>query len=142
MDSAEYQSYGIAQTPLVCAVRTSGTLEVQTRGWQPLLYTAYDLAALPESAAAVDDAYVKNTGLVSGYSVYFGSETGAVPAGYDSLAVEQYLQIPEELREPLAAIVSDAGLQGASAEAAAAYVQSPVPAQETVTETENHDENA
>lgn len=123
LDSAEYQSYGIAQTPLVCAVRTSGTLEVQTRGWQPLLYTAYDLAALPESAAAVDDAYVKNTGLVSGYSVYFGSETGAVPAGYDSLAVEQYLQIPEELREPLAAIVSEAGLQGASAEAAAAYVR-------------------
>ena len=30
----------------------------------------------------------------------------------------------------------------AEAEAAAAYVQSPVPAQETVTETENHDENA
>ena len=124
LDSAVYRSGGVEETPLRCAQHRAGTLEIRTHSREPLLYTAYDLHALPDGALAVDDAYVENTKRVTEYAVDFGSASTGVQNAYAQLVWQRYLQIPQELQVPLAEIVSEAGLVDGSADAVADFVRS------------------
>ena len=123
VDSAEYHAAGIETQPLIASAG-GGVLDVRTGVRQPMLYTTYFLSRIPETAAAVDDSYLQNTGNLTEYSVSFGpAVSNLTSASYDQYVLQQYLQIPDNLREPLEEIAAQAGLVGASADSVAAYVR-------------------
>lgn len=127
VSSAAYQAQGSSGTPLVQAWTGSAMLEVKTRTREPQLYTTYYLAEVPADAQPVDDAYVQNTLRITEYTMRYEpylQKLTQISADYEQFAMEQYLQIPEELRQPLTELVLAAGLQGASADAVADFVRS------------------
>lgn len=133
VDSTAYHALKLQGQPLVSAAVGLGTLELQTVTREAQLYTAYDLASIPAEGVPVDDAYVQNRDRVMAYAVSFGQINMAVsalqtwcgmPTGYDGFAATQYLQIPENLQEPLNRFVSENGLTDAYAQEVAAFVRS------------------
>lgn len=126
IDSAAYYAQGIESSPLVAATDGSATLEIRTESREPLLYTTYYLAALPEQGKTVDDAYLQNSHRQSAYTIsfepplrYLVRQTDA----YEQFVYSQYLQIPEQLQEALREIAKGAGLMGAPAETVVDYVR-------------------
>jgi len=127
VSSAAYRAEGVQGEPLLPVGDGASMLEVRTDSGSPLLYTTYYLSELPTDAQTVDDAYVQNSMRVTSYTMFFSpylQNLTPMPTEYDRFVAEQYLQIPEELQEPLAEIVAAAGLQQASAETVANYVRS------------------
>lgn len=89
------------------------TLEVETRTAQPVLYTAYDLDAIPAAGQAVDDAYIQNHTSATSYQVSYrtGRADPRVTANdYDAYVYDQYLQVPDDLRAALTELLAQAGL--------------------------------
>lgn len=105
----------------------SQMLEVRTSAVEPVLYTAYDLDAIPEAGRAVDDAYIQNHQSAQSYQVSYrtGALTGAaVESGYAAYVREQYLALPEEIEPQLLALLDAQGLtDGASPQAVADWVR-------------------
>lgn len=99
------------------------TLEIKTGTGKPQMYTTYYLTQVPEDGVAIDDAYIQNRSQMLQYTLNYGLEQTPMPEGYAALVQRAYLQIPEELEEPLQAFLQEHDLLGASAEAVAAFVQ-------------------
>ena len=101
-------------------------LEVRTRTVAPVLYTAYDLDAIPGAGQAVDDAYIQNHTSATSYQLTYRTGT-ADPQPSDTAYTEyvraQYLQVPEALRSALADLLSGEGLYGSSPAAIADWVR-------------------
>lgn len=124
LDQKVYAAQNFRQTPLLTHAETTAALQVKVRRAEPLFYTAYDLAVMPETGRAVDDAYIQNPDKLLEYTVRYGEGgTAALPEGYDAFVQQVYLQIPKEMQEPLLAIAREAGLEGSSAETVAEYVR-------------------
>lgn len=101
-------------------------LEVETETAAPILYTAYDLDAVPGAGQAVDDAYIQNHTSATAYQMTY--RTGSAQArtfdnAYDAYVRDQYLQVPEDLRPALEALLEQNGLSGASAREVANWVR-------------------
>lgn len=123
----EYDDWPMEEQPLISAPDSgSGVLQVHTPISEPLMYTTYYLSQMPEGGVGIDDAYIKNQEQMADYQVQF-EPAFPVPAAqsavYDSFVAQYYLQLPENLRQPLTDILFQADLMGASAEVIAAYVQ-------------------
>src|SRR5699024_3836356 len=102
---------------------TAQTLHVTTYASHPVLYTAYGLNTLPDFASAVDDAYLSIPDQLTDYELRYTTDYAAIGddlAAYDRYVYDHYLQIPEELQEPLPEIIDNAGLSAVSAQEAAA----------------------
>lgn len=101
-------------------------LEVSTRTVAPVLYTAYDLDAIPGAGQAVDDAYIQNHTSATSYQLTYRTGT-ADPQPSDTAYTEyvraQYLQVPEALRSALEDLLSEEGLYGSSPAAIADWVR-------------------
>ena len=101
-------------------------LEVNTRTVAPVLYTAYDLDAIPGAGQAVDDAYIQNHTSATSYQLTYRTGT-ADPQPSDTAYTEyvraQYLQVPEALRSALEDLLSQEGLYGSSPAAIADWVR-------------------
>ena len=108
--------------------RTDGQLlEIRTNAVEPVLYTAYDLDAMPEAGRAVDDAYIQNHQSAQSYQVSYrtGALSGAaVEYTYSDYVQAQYLELPEDLRTQLLELLEANGLtDGASPQAVADWVR-------------------
>lgn len=125
LDQAQYAAQNFSEFPLLLSHGdATEELRIRTAGREPLFYTAYDLAALPQTGTPIDDAYVQNPNRLREYTVICGrGQAHTLPSGYEAFVRQAYLQIPEALREPLRTIVRENGLEGSDAAAVAAYVR-------------------
>ena len=121
-----YETYELSENPQLNSAVMVSALDVETRSREPLLYTTYYLADVPEHGAPVDDAYFANTDRQTAYQIIFEASLqyplGTAQAA-DRLATEVYTQVPEELRETLTEILAENGLLGGSAEEIIRYVK-------------------
>ena len=123
---SEYTAQTFDLQPQLALGRNGGTaqtLHVTTYASHPVLYTAYGLNTLPDFASAVDDAYLSNPDRLTDYQLRYTTDYAAIGddlAAYDRYVYDHYLQIPEELQEPLQEIIDNAGLSAVSAQEAAA----------------------
>lgn len=123
VDPAEFAAEGFARQPQITGGRDMKKLEVRTDSRRPLLYTAYNLSAVPDGATAVDDAYLENSGKIKEYTTYYSSWASIPSEAYDAYVYRNYTQLPEELREPLKQYCQENGLTGAPAWEIARHVQ-------------------
>ena len=101
-------------------------LEVSTRTVAPVLYTAYDLDAIPGAGQAVDDAYIQNHTSATSYQLTYRTGTAdpqPSDTAYTAYVRAQYLQVPEALRSALEDLLSGEGLYGSSPAAIADWVR-------------------
>ena len=101
-------------------------LEVRTRTVAPVLYTAYDLDAIPGAGQAVDDAYIQNHTSATSYQLTYRTGTAdpqPSDTAYTAYVRAQYLQVPEALRSALEDLLSQEGLYGSSPAAIADWVR-------------------
>jgi len=125
LDSQTYDALEVDCEPLLAAPFPTAEVEIQTAKVHPMLYTTYHPSRIPDGAAAVDDAYIRNSDRRTEYYVSFSPVLSGYPmsAAYDRYVLEHYLQIPEALRQPLADIAAEAGLLHADAGTVAEYIK-------------------
>lgn len=121
--SARYRIDPSDRQPQITGGRDKQRLDIRTDSQMDVLYTAYHLAATPQEGDAVNDAYWKNSGGSREYVTFYSTWTSTPRSSYDDYVHRQYLQLPEELAEPLARYCQTNGLTGASAETIARHVQ-------------------
>ena len=125
LDSQAYRAAEVDCEPILAAAFPTAEIEIRTAKVQPMLYTAYHPSRIPDGAVAVDDAYIRNSEKQTEYYVAFSPVLSGYPmsAEYDRYVKEHYLQIPEELRQPLTDIAAEAGLLYTDAGTVADYVK-------------------
>lgn len=121
--STRYHTDRSGRQPQITGGRDKRRLDIRTDSQMDVLYTAYHLAATPQEGDAVNDAYWKNSGGSREYVTFYSIWTSTPRSSYDDYVYRQYLQLPEELAEPLARYCQANGLTGASAETIARHVQ-------------------
>lgn len=124
VSSGAFRAADLVRQPQITGGRDKKRLDIRTDSRMDLLYTAYHLAATPQTGRAVDEAYWANTSGSREYVVFYSTWVSSPSSGYDDYVYQQYLQLPEELGEPLAQYCQANGLTGASAEAIAGHVRS------------------
>lgn len=109
--------------PLVSGLEGDHLLEIRTKALHPQQYITYFLNAIPEGAATVDDAYLKNVAAATEYSNTYSLSQLFDLEPYDQYVAEQYTQLPDDLRQELERFLAENALEDLSPRALAAFVQ-------------------
>ncbi len=123
VNSSAFRAADFVRQPQITGGRDKKRLDIRTDSRMDLLYTTYQLAATPADGAAVDDAYWSNHEDIEAYTTFYSKWVLVPDAAYDRYVLSQYLQLPEELEDPLAQYCQENELTGASAETIAGHVR-------------------
>lgn len=77
----------------------TGSLRIETRSTEAVLYTTYQLTGLPRTGAVRADAYLENTEAVDSYTMLFNQDlSGEEDPAYGAWVRENCLELPEQTR--------------------------------------------
>lgn len=106
----------LTRSPLLMAENAqSAVLQISTPKPHDSIYTTYPLAGFPDGSLPVEDSHIRNAEKIKQYEVRYIAQYGAgieQEEVYRQFVLSHYLQLPEQLQEPLRQILIQNGLTG------------------------------